>query len=232
LIQWIAVLGFYICSSYLLHMADKGHKILFVTPLVIDLNQDGEISLKSALSTNAVSFDLNNSGIKNVTGWIGKEDGLLVRDVNGDGYINSGRELFGSFSMSFRKERKDKKNFQNGFKALSQYDTDHNLKIDSNDMVFSELKIWQDLNENGLSEKNELFNLNAMKISSISLNYLTNDPKYSGLKYENESNEVRLVSKMKMDGRDTVIADVWLRQKRQMKIAGKYILPIDLYSQN
>jgi len=42
-----------------------------------------------------VVFDVNGDGQSERTGWISSQDGLLARDLNGDGQINDGSELFG-----------------------------------------------------------------------------------------------------------------------------------------
>ena len=60
-------------------------------PLVLDLDGDG-LELISANGT--VLFDHNADGIKTGTGWAAPNDGLLVRDLNGNGLIDCGRELF------------------------------------------------------------------------------------------------------------------------------------------
>ncbi len=202
---------------------------IFVTPLVVDLNQDGKIDLLSAFDKKAVSFDLKGNGKLNLTGWIGATDGLLVRDVNGDGIINSGYELFGSYSMSYRVG--SGKTFRNGFLALRQFDIDHNRLIDSKDGVFHELMVWQDQNTNGLTDSGELLTLEEIGVTSISLSYTKNPTSNGIVPYENSANEVRLVSKINFGSKESLVADVWFRQHRKLEIAEQYILPVDLYSQ-
>ncbi len=52
------------------------------------------------LSINCgVHFDHNGSGFKVKTGWAGSEEGILVRDLNGNGQIDSGKELFGNATL-------------------------------------------------------------------------------------------------------------------------------------
>lgn len=63
-----------------------------VDPLIIDLGGNG---IKTTSINKGVFFDVKGSGFAQQNGWVGPEDGLLVRDINGDGNINDGRELFG-----------------------------------------------------------------------------------------------------------------------------------------
>jgi hypothetical protein len=63
-----------------------------IDPLMLDLDGDG-LELKRA--DGSVLFDHNADTIRTGTGWIGADDGILVRDLNGNGSIDSGRELFG-----------------------------------------------------------------------------------------------------------------------------------------
>jgi hypothetical protein len=44
-----------------------------------------------------------------------------------------------------------------------------NSKIDASDAVFADLKVWRDLNQNGVSEGGELFTLTQLSIQSISV---------------------------------------------------------------
>ena len=90
------------------------------------------------------------------TGWVGADDGLLAIDLNGDGIINDVSELFGSATES-------------GFVQLAAYDTNLDGVIDVNDAQFSDLRIWQDLNGNAVTDAGELKTLGDYSITSIDL---------------------------------------------------------------
>ncbi len=55
--------------------------------------------------------------------------GFLVLDLNKDGIINDGKELFGPRTGE-------------GFAELSSYDEDANNWIDENDAVYEQLSVW------------------------------------------------------------------------------------------
>ena len=61
---------------------------------------------------------------------------FLALDLNGDGRINNGSELFGALSG-------------NGFADLAQYDSDANGWIDENDEIFQRLKVWSGADDGG-----------------------------------------------------------------------------------
>lgn len=64
-----------------------------IDPLLIDLDGDG---IETTYVNNRVYFDHNADGFKEKSGWVSADDGLLVYDKNGNGTIDSGRELFGT----------------------------------------------------------------------------------------------------------------------------------------
>ena len=63
-------------------------------PLVLDLDGDG-LELTRADGDN-VYFDIDNDDFAERTGWVGGDDGLLARDLNGNGTIDDISELFGN----------------------------------------------------------------------------------------------------------------------------------------
>lgn len=95
-----------------------------IDPLV--LNFDGPAA---ALTSEKYSFDLNADGDMDEISFVGSNSGFLALDVNGDGVVNDGRELFGP-------------NSGDGFLELAAYDEDGNGWIDESDSVFGRLKIW------------------------------------------------------------------------------------------
>ncbi|MCI6988233.1 MAG: hypothetical protein MR902_01505, partial [Campylobacter sp.] len=133
-------------------------------PLTLDLNNDGKISTLNL--SDGVYFDHNKDGVAFKTSWIGKEDGILVLDKNSNNQIDDGNELFGNFTKI-----EESKFAINGYRALAMQDSNNDGKIDSLDENFSKLKIWQDLNEDGISQSNELRTLKEHGIKSISLNF-------------------------------------------------------------
>ncbi|MCH5263932.1 MAG: hypothetical protein J1F42_13565, partial [Lachnospiraceae bacterium] len=131
-------------------------------PLVIDLDGDGFelLSVK-----DGVYFDEDASGLMEKTAWVSSHDALLAIDLNGDGIINDGSELFGTST-----KLANGTNARSGFEALAQYDLNGDGIIDENDEVFGRLKVWQDKNGDGISQEDELYSLDDLGIESISLN--------------------------------------------------------------
>ena len=136
-----------------------------IDPLVFDLGGDG-IATVSLEESNAF-FDLDNNGFAEKTSWVGAKEGLLAYDKNGDGIINGGNELFGDRTLM-----KDGKTLaSSGFAALTEYDDNKDGKIDSNDVIYALLRIWQDSDGDGIASAGELRRLVDLGIVSIGLSY-------------------------------------------------------------
>ena len=136
-----------------------------IDPLVFDLDGDG-ITTVSLEESNAF-FDLDNNGFAEKTSWVGAKEGLLAYDKNGDGIINGGNELFGDRTLM-----KDSKTLaSSGFTALAEYDNNKDGKIDSNDAIYTLLRIWQDSDGDGIASAGELKQLVDLGIVSIGLSY-------------------------------------------------------------
>jgi hypothetical protein len=142
------------------------------TPLMLDLNGDGIHTV--GLSAGVV-FDVDADGTRQATGWSDGQDGLLVLDLNHDGVINDGSELFGSgttLNATVTSTSNSSKAID-GYAALAQYDRDSNGLsngvIDSQDTVFNQLQVWIDTNVDGITNAGELKTLAELGVKSLSL---------------------------------------------------------------
>lgn len=134
-------------------------------PITFDLDGDG-IELTS-YGTGA-RFDILGTGSPVNTAFVTGGDAFLAIDRNGNGSIDSGKELFG-----------DQNGARNGFEELRKLDSNNDGVIDARDKDFSALRLFRD-NGKGITEAGELISLAEAGIESIDLNYQNVDEKASG----------------------------------------------------
>ncbi|MSN97199.1 hypothetical protein F1B92_08515 [Campylobacter sp. FMV-PI01] len=149
----------------------NGDKIAFKTSwigkddgiLVFDKNNNGLIDNGNELFGNFTEISSNNSEISN---------SQISNNPNHNISLNQNNQnKQTSNSDSLNSQISSPKFAINGYHALSLQDSNNDGKIDSLDENFSNLKIWQDLNEDGISQSNELKTLDEHGIKSISLNF-------------------------------------------------------------
>ena len=143
----------------------------FATPILIDVAGDG---FKMTNSTGGVNFDFDGDGDRQRLPWTagGSDDAWLVFDLNRNGLIDNGREMFGNLTNQPRVPPADR----NGFLALAEYDKfgrggNGDGVISSNDFIFRFLRLWTDANHNGISEPTELRGLDQSGIGVLELDY-------------------------------------------------------------
>ena len=139
------------------------------TPILIDVYGDGFTLTDAA---NGVMFDFNGDGVAHRISWTagGADDAWLVLDRNNNGKIDSSLEMFGNQTDQPPYEER------NGFLALAEYDKAANGgngdgSINNEDAVFDDLRLWQDLNHDGISQSSELETLPSLNVTEIELDY-------------------------------------------------------------
>src|SRR6185437_8771560 len=130
------------------------------TPLVLSF--DGA---PVAFASTRGAFDLAVTQSV-VTDWPTASTPWLALDVNGNGAIDDGAELFGSATVLGSGERA-----ANGFIALAQLDSNGDGRITPEDAAWSSLRLWSDENADRVSSAAELRPLAARHILSIDLRY-------------------------------------------------------------
>ncbi len=174
--------------------------LISATPIMLDLGGNG---IQTVSAAHGVSFDLNGTGHAQQVGWMSGTTGLLVMDLNGDGLINNGSELFGSGTLLVNGAHA-----ANGYQALAALDTNHDGVLNAADDHYKDLKVWVDANHNGKTDSGELHSLAELGIVSLNLKATATDQGSNG-------NWIGMVSSYTTaDGHQHQMADVWLTKNQ------------------
>ncbi|MFH1810273.1 MAG: hypothetical protein ABIJ09_16125 [Pseudomonadota bacterium] len=146
--------------------SDEGVLYRCTTPLVLLFDAARAVQYRTDLA--AVPFDLSAAGDGSAirTAWPTAVSPWLALDRDGDGRITSGRELFGSASLTSGGLARD------GFEALRELDSTRDGQINDRDALFQDLVVWLDDDGDRVSQAWELLPLAALGITTLGLDDL------------------------------------------------------------
>jgi hypothetical protein len=122
-------------------------------PVVIDLNHDGVIGYSQ------VVMDVDGDGQLDHTAWVGATDGLLVWNPAHDGVVHDRSQYVFATQPG-----------QTDLQGLAQrFDSNHDGVFDATDTAFADFAVWQDANQNGVSDAGEVRSLADWGIASMDL---------------------------------------------------------------
>jgi len=165
------------------------------SPLVVDLDGGG-----IELGPERVEFDLAATGELARIPILRGEAALLALDLDGNGLIESGAELFGNATTCGESRCTD------GTRALAQYDLNGDRVIDANDPVYDRLQLWRDADQDGVSDASELTSLAAAGIVEIDLR-----ARVGSVAIDGAGDALRSLTYRRADGSSGQIPDVWFQ---------------------
>jgi hypothetical protein len=132
------------------------------TPLVLRFSTSTPVEMLSS----GAAFDISGAGECLTTDWPAAENPWLAIDLDRNGFIDGGHELFGSGSVL-----ESGRHARNGFLALATLDSDRDGKLTVADARFAEILVWRDLDMDKLSLPHELSSLGEDGVQVIDLDY-------------------------------------------------------------
>ena len=194
-----------------------------LSPIVIPLKGGNYAGAFTDLASG-VTFDFFDHGSPVQTSWIadGAPYGFLVLPSRGvDGVINSSKAMFGNLTRQRYekgKQPQDARGFfqPNGFNALEMFDVidpgnpqlggNGNGVIDPGDLVWQQLRVWEDTCHCGDSRLGKLWTLDELGITQIDLKY------HKDGKQDSFGNQLRFKGSMVQNGKSVAIYDVYFVQ--------------------
>ncbi len=128
-----------------------------ISPIIVPLQADVAMA-DMANPSNKVTFDLDGSGRARKWSWITPRAAWLVYDPNGSGKITSALQMFGNVTFWIF--------WQDGYAALASLDDNGDGVLRGPEL--RGLALWQDRNENGISDPGEVLPVQSFGITAIS----------------------------------------------------------------
>lgn len=136
-------------------ISDKNkHRV--ITPIIFSLNPMKQLDELLDVE-RVVHFDLRGHGPKQSWTWVKPDTGFLVWDPERSGVIDSGQQMFGSYTWQIF--------WRDGYEAMSVLDADRNGILE--DAELDSLSVWFDRDGNGVSDPGEVVTVKSLGIAGL-----------------------------------------------------------------
>ncbi|MEH2533415.1 hypothetical protein V1277_000201 [Bradyrhizobium sp. AZCC 1588] len=136
----------------------NGETVTLAAPIILDLDGMG-VETKTATQSSAM-FDIDGDGIADDTSWIGATEAFLFLDRDRNGTVSGIAEL--SFIDDVAGAHSD-------LEGLRAFDRNGDGVLATNDVRFSDFRVWQDRNGDGIAQNAEILSLLEANVRSINL---------------------------------------------------------------
>jgi hypothetical protein len=117
--------------------------------------------------TPPLAIDLNGDGRLDSTAWVGRQDGVLVWDKYQDGHVHDNSQY--AFAQYANNANANGAGATDLSGLADAFDSNHDGKFNAQDAKFAQFKVWQDVNQNGVSEATEVRSLADWGLTEINL---------------------------------------------------------------
>jgi len=145
------------------------------SPILLDLS--GKAGFRFTSLAQGVRFDIDADGRDEQVAWVspGGNDAFLVRDLNGNGVVDNGAELFGDATVL---QSGNLAPF--GYVALRELDRPSQLGngdgvLSASDFHFWQLLVWRDRDADGETDPGELQSLREAGVHQLLVNWTFSD---------------------------------------------------------
>jgi hypothetical protein len=146
-------------------------------------------------------MDVNGDGQLDATKWAGAQDGVLVWDKYHDGQVHDHTQYaFAQYDTGAAAQGRKATDLSG---LAAKFDSNHDGVFDARDAQFADFNVWQDANQNGVSDAGEVKSLAELGLASFNL---TSD----GVARNPEAgvHEAGRTSALTADGAQVMVADV------------------------
>ncbi|WP_020487244.1 hypothetical protein [Sinorhizobium medicae] len=177
-------------------------------PVLLDLNGDSHVDLRplGSPTANGPAFDWDGDNTRDATAWFGPEDGILAIDLapdgktGPDGLVEQAREIAFASWVEDGSVTSD----MEGLRLV--FDTNHDNVLDMQDARWNEFRVWQDHNQNGVTDSGELSTMSEAGIRLVNLL-----PSTEGARAFQDGSMITGTATMTMtDGTTRLVADTTL----------------------
>ena len=136
-----------------------------VSPIILDMAGDG---YRLTSLEDGVMFDLRNEGQARRVAWTraGAGNAFLALDINHNGIVDNGGELFGNFTRL-----RSGGLATNGFEALRELDANDDGVVNRRDAAWAQLLLWTDRDHDGISSPDELVPIMESYVTALETDY-------------------------------------------------------------
>lgn len=138
------------------HLKAMEKKPFAITPIIFSLSDSGDFQSLMAPSVTS-NFDLLGDGTKQRWQWLSRDAAMLVWLDKPKSIVKSGRQLFGNRTFWMF--------FQDGYAALRSLDDNSDGWLTTGELTH--IVAWNDFNQNGRCESQEIHSLSSLGIDAI-----------------------------------------------------------------